>query len=77
MKDPPQGRIGYVIDGLGRGRSHSWAPLLTCCRGCSLWFDKKLGGCPDCGRELPGFCKAIRTAQLNNQLYVQAGLRNP
>lgn len=76
MKDPPIGRIGYVLDGLGRGRSTEGTSEVLC-NHCRQWFDSALRYCPVCEHERPGFCKAIRTAQLNNQLYVQAGLRSP
>lgn len=76
MKEPPIGRIGYVMDGLGDGRSASGGPEVRCnnCRG---WFPRALSDCPDCGHPRPGFNVAIRTGQLNRQLYEQAGLRTP
>jgi hypothetical protein len=71
------GRISQVIDGLGLGRQIDDAKSEICCGHCHTWFDGREGGCPDCGWQRPGFSKPIRTAQLNNHLYVQAGLRNP
>lgn len=81
MPDPPVGRIGYAIDadlteiGFRGNESAGTGAREIHCNNCRIWFDHKLGGCPDCGWERPGFSKAIRTGQLNRQLYEQAGLR--
>lgn len=69
------GRISCVVDGGGQGRSVEDAKSEICCLGCRVWFDGRLGGCPECGWERPGFSKPIRTGQLNRHLYEQAGLR--
>jgi ribosomal protein L37E len=71
------GRIGYVIDGEGRGREVGDAKHEIRCNKCRNWFDSRDDSCPMCGHSRPGFSKPIRTAQLNNHLFVQAGLRNP
>ena len=42
------------------------------CRGCRIWFDGKLGVCPECGWHRPTFNKWLRTSQLNGQLNSQA-----
>lgn len=75
--DPPIGRIGYVLDGLGTGRSASGASVEVRCNHCGSWFPKREHWCTHCEHPRPGFSKAIRTAQLNHQLFVQAGLRKP
>lgn len=75
MPDPPVGRISYLLDGGGLGRQVEDSKSEICCGECRKWFDGRLGGCPDCGWERPGFSKPIRTSQLNRQLYEQAGLR--
>jgi hypothetical protein len=66
-KDPPVGRIGYVISGFGDGRTIS-APREVRCNGCRTWFDGKFVACPDCGHARPGFNKRLRSAQLDNHL---------
>jgi hypothetical protein len=71
------GRIGYVIDGGGKGRTIDGAKSEIRCNSCRSWFDSRELSCPCCGKPRPGFSKPIRTAQLNNHLYVQAGLRSP
>lgn len=71
------GRIGYMFDGHGLGRQIDDAKREIRCNGCRVWFDARLLCCPDCGHERPGYSKPIHTAQVNNHLYVQAGLRNP
>ena len=77
MPDPPVGRVGLLLDGGGVGRQIDDAKSEICCLNCHTWFDGRQGGCPDCGWTRPGFSKPIRTAQLNRQLYEQAGLRPP
>lgn len=74
-RDLPIGRIGYTLDGGGLGRQVDDAQREIRCNGCRIWFDGRELGCPECGRERPGFSKAIRTSQLNRHLYEQAGLR--
>lgn len=71
------GRIGYMFDGLGLGRQVDDAKREIRCNGCRVWFDDRELACPGCGHKRPGWSKAIHTAQVNNHLYVQAGLRNP
>lgn len=69
--DAPQGRIGYVMDGFGEGKTAEGMKE-SFCLGCKTWFDARQHGCPGCGWEKPGFNKDIRTKQLNRQLYEQA-----
>ena len=71
------GRIGYTFDGLGLGRQVDDAKREVRCNGCRGWFDDRALACPACGCERPGYSKPLHTAQVNNHLYVQAGLRRP
>lgn len=73
--DPSIGRIGYVLNGDGRGREVDDAKNEIRCNSCRNWFDSREDSCPMCGHSRPGFSKAIRTGQLNRHLYEQAGLR--
>lgn len=71
-KDPPIGRIGYVIDaGFGTG-GVALEPLergrQLYCKGCRGWYMASTGECPTCGQTQSGFNKSIRTAQLNRHL---------
>lgn len=72
-KEPPVGRIGYVLDGFGDGKTADGTAEVYCLnkKGCG-WFLAALPACPDCGWERPGFNKEIRTKQLNRNLYEQA-----
>jgi ribosomal protein L37E len=69
------GRIGYVLDGDGRGREIEDAKSEIRCNKCRNWFDGRDDSCPMCGCGRPGFSKPVRTGQLNRHLYEQAGLR--
>lgn len=71
MKDAPVGRIGYVFDGLGEGKTAEGLAE-TFCMNHKGWFDSRESACPSCGWERPGFNKEIRTKQLNRHLYEQA-----
>ena len=75
--EPSLGRIGYTFDGFGLGRQIEDAKQEIRCNGCRAWFDGRLMDCPECGHARPGYSKPIHTAQVNNHLYVQAGLRKP
>lgn len=77
MSEPPVGRISHLLDGGGLGRQVEDAKSEICCSECRRWFDGRSLGCTYCGCPRPGFSKAIRTGQLNRQLYEQAGLRPP
>ena len=73
MKDAPVGRIGYVFDGLGDGKTAEGLAEVYCLnkQGCG-WFPAREFACPSCGWERPGFNKEIRTKQLNRHLYESA-----
>jgi hypothetical protein len=43
------------------------------CPGCRGWYLKSLGDCPDCAAPAARFNKWLRHAQLDRQLYSQAG----
>lgn len=38
------------------------------CQSCSLFYDKKLGVCPDCETPAYGFCKALAMGKVNGHL---------
>lgn len=42
------------------------------CQECALFYDKKLGVCPDCGTAAYGFSKPLATAKVNGHLYDMA-----
>lgn len=67
-KDPPIGRIGYVLDGGGLGRQIADAKTEVRCMGCRTWFDGRYYLCPDCEHPRPGFNKRLRSAHLDNHL---------
>jgi hypothetical protein len=68
--DPPIGRIGYLMDGMGDGTVGIPGKSVRC-NGCRTWFAAAEMSCSRCGHSRPGFNKSIRTAQLNNVLYNQ------
>lgn len=70
--DPPQGRVGYVLDGFGDGKSAEGLREVFCVGGRCGWFSARLHSCPGCGWARPGFNKEIRTKQLNRHLYAMA-----
>jgi predicted ATP-dependent serine protease len=47
------------------------------CRSCRQWYDKKLGGCPECEIEFPRVENSLYTWKLNNTLYEQARATTP
>lgn len=65
--DPPVGRIGYVFEGFGEGKSAEGRKEFFC-RGCKSWEDARYVNCPQCGWSRPGFNKRLRSAQLDNNL---------
>lgn len=67
-KDPPIGRIGYVIQGFGDALRIEGAKSQIRCNGCRAWFDGRHYLCPECGFARPGFNKRLRSAQLDNHL---------
>lgn len=73
MAEPPIGRVGFVVDGYGDGKTAEGGGKEVYCLGdrCG-WFPARNHACPDCGWARPGFNKEIRTKQLNRQLYEQA-----
>jgi hypothetical protein len=75
-KDPPIGRIGYVLEGFGDGKSVTGQSREIRCNGCRTWFDAHYYLCPDCDHPRPGFNKRIRSAQLDRHLAGYAGIAN-
>ena len=73
MKDAPVGRVGYVFNGFGDGRTAEGLSEVFCLnkQGCG-WFPARFAACPSCDWERPGFNKDIRTKQLNRQLFEAA-----
>lgn len=69
--DPPIGRVGYVIQGLGHSNPTGSSREVRC-NGCRTWFPARLLICPDCETARPGFNKHIRGAQLDRHLHSYA-----
>lgn len=65
--DPPIGRIGYVIEGFGEGKTAEGRKEFYC-MGCKSWQDARFYNCPSCAWSRPGFNKRLRSAQLDNHL---------
>lgn len=67
------GRIGYVMDGLGDGKTAVGGGKEIRCNRCRAWF-AEAPECPLCGQPRTGFNKHIRTNQLNRNLFEYAGV---
>lgn len=78
-KDPPIGRIGYVIQGGARGREVEDAKTEIYCTKCRSWFDGRFYLCTHCEHPRPGFNKRLRSAQLDNHLlgYAHTAAQQP